>query len=121
MEINRCWIKTWTSNTDLLPNLGVSDIAIDPSNSDVMFIATGDRDAGDTYSYGIMKSQDGGLNWDSTGLSFSFVQSYRGNRILINPSNTDQIIVSTRRAMEPVKFIVQLMEEIILIYNFRRI
>ena len=28
-----------------------------------MFIATGDRDAGDTYSYGIMKSQDGGLNW----------------------------------------------------------
>ena len=38
----------WTSNTDLLPNLGVSDIAIDPSNSDIMFIATGDRDAGDT-------------------------------------------------------------------------
>ena len=89
---------SWTSNTDLLPNLGVSDIAIDPTNSDIMFIATGDRDAGDTYSYGIMKSQDGGLNWDSTGLSFSFVQSYRGNRILINPSNTDQIIVSTRRA-----------------------
>ena len=63
-----------------------------------MFIATGDRDAGDTYSYGVMKSQDGGLSWDSTGLSFSFIQSYRGNRILINPSNTDQIIVSTRRA-----------------------
>ena len=33
-----------------------------------MFIATGDRDAGDTYSYGVMKSQDGGLSWDSTGL-----------------------------------------------------
>ena len=97
MEINDSGLN-WTSNTDLLPNLGVSDIAIDPSNSDIMFIATGDRDAGDTYSYGVMKSQDGGLSWDSTGLSFSFIQSYRGNRILINPSNTDQIIVSTRRA-----------------------
>ena len=64
---------SWTSNTDLLPNLGVSDIAIDPSNSDIMFIATGDRDAGDTYSYGVMKSQDGGLSWDSTGLSFLYI------------------------------------------------
>ena len=24
--------QNWTSNTDLLPNLGVSDIAIDPTN-----------------------------------------------------------------------------------------
>ena len=36
-----------------------------------MFIATGDRDAGDNYSYGVMKSIDGGNSWDSTGLSFT--------------------------------------------------
>ena len=43
-----------------------------------MFIATGDRDAGDTYSYGVMKSIDGGLSWDSTGLSFSFWPKLQG-------------------------------------------
>jgi len=90
--------QNWSSNTDLLPNLGVSDIAIDPTNSNIMFIATGDRDGGDTYSYGIMKSIDGGTSWDSTGLSFYFTQTYRGNRILINPNNTNEILVSTRRA-----------------------
>src|SRR5258705_13043885 len=45
--------NTWTSNTDQLPVLGVSDIAIDANNTSNMYIATGDGDAGDTYSYGI--------------------------------------------------------------------
>ena len=44
--------QNWTSNTDLLPNLGVSDIAIDPSNTNIMYIITGDRDSDDTYAYG---------------------------------------------------------------------
>ena len=30
---------------NLLPNLGVSDIAIDPLNSNIMYIITGDRDS----------------------------------------------------------------------------
>lgn len=88
----------WSSNTDLLPNLGVSDIAIDPTNTDIMYIATGDRDAGDTYAYGIMKSIDGGGTWESTGLSFNVSYAYRGNRILINPNNTNILIVSTRKS-----------------------
>ena len=29
-------------------------------NPDEIFIITGDRDGGDTYSYGLMKSNDGG-------------------------------------------------------------
>lgn len=90
--------QNWTSNTDLLPNLGVSDIAINPLNTNIMYIATGDRDAGDTYSYGVMKSIDGGETWNTTGLSFAVNYSYRGNRILINPNNTNILIVSTRKS-----------------------
>ena len=50
---------TWQTSTDFLTNLGVSDIAINPSNPDQIYIITGDRDGGDTYSYGLMKSLDG--------------------------------------------------------------
>ncbi|MDC3030065.1 PKD domain-containing protein, partial [Flavobacteriales bacterium] len=90
--------QNWTSNTDLLPNLGVSDIAIDPTNTNIMYIITGDRDADDTYAYGLMKSTDGGESWNSTGLSFNINSAYRGNRILINPNNTNILIVSTRKS-----------------------
>lgn len=90
--------QNWTSNTDLLPNLGVSDIAIDPTNTNIMYIITGDRDADDTYAYGLMKSTDGGESWNTTGLSFNINSAYRGNRILINPNNTNILIVSTRKS-----------------------
>ncbi|MGB1184306.1 MAG: WD40/YVTN/BNR-like repeat-containing protein, partial [Schleiferiaceae bacterium] len=68
--------QSWTTFTDELTNLGVSDLAIDPSNPDVMYLATGDRDAADTYSFGLLKSTDGGVTWSSTGLSYSVNQNY---------------------------------------------
>ena len=39
--------QTWTTNTDNLPVLGISDIAIDNSNPNTMYIATGDGDRGE--------------------------------------------------------------------------
>jgi hypothetical protein len=35
--------QTWTSNTDILPIVGCSDIAIDPQNTQIMYLATGMR------------------------------------------------------------------------------
>ncbi|MBC8266378.1 MAG: PKD domain-containing protein [Flavobacteriales bacterium] len=87
--------QTWSTSTDFLTNLGVSDIAIHPNNPDTLFIITGDRDGGDTYSYGLMKSFDGGATFITTGLSFNITQYYRGNRVLIDPNNPDNIIVAT--------------------------
>ena len=91
--------QTWFTSTDFLNNLGVSDIAIHPNNPDTLFIVTGDRDGGDTYSYGVMKSYDGGNNWQTTGLSFNLTNSYRGNRILIDPVNPNIIIVATNNGI----------------------
>ena len=87
--------QTWSTSTDFLTNLGVSDIAIHPNNPDTLFIITGDRDGGDTYSYGLMKSFDGGATFVTTGLSFNITQYYKGNRVLIDPNNPDNIIVAT--------------------------
>ena len=87
--------QTWQTSTDFLANLGVSDIAIHPSNPDTIYVITGDRDGGDTYSYGLLKSYDGGVSWQMTGLSFNITQYYKGNRILIDPNNPNVLIVAT--------------------------
>ena len=87
--------QNWTTTTDFLTNLGVSDIAINPNNTNEIYIITGDRDAGDTYSYGLMKSTDGGNTFNTTGLSFNITNYYRGNRVLLDPLNPNIVIVAT--------------------------
>jgi len=84
---------SWSTNTDDLTVIGVSDLAIDPSNSQIMYLATGDNDAGDTYSIGVLKSIDGGATWNPSGLVFPVSSASRISKILINPNNT-QIIMA---------------------------
>lgn len=55
---------SWISHTDSLPTLGVSSIIIDYSNPQIIYIGTGDRDAGDAYGMGVMRSTDGGITWE---------------------------------------------------------
>jgi hypothetical protein len=87
---------TWFTNTDFLNQvIGCTDIAIDPTNSNILYMATGDGDAGDTYSVGILKSIDGGATWFSTGLSFQTFYSKQISKLLINPSNSNSILVAT--------------------------
>ena len=90
---------TWSTNTDLLPNLGVSDIAINPLNSNVMYLATGDRNAGDTYSYGVLKSTDGGASWKPSGLSFGISFNVRVQNVYVSPADTSVVIAATRAGM----------------------
>jgi len=85
----------WTCNTDQLPALGVSDIGINPKNPDVLYMVTGDKDGGNscpTYSYGILKSTDGGETWDATGLVHELPSQHRMRRIIVSSSNPDVLI-----------------------------
>ena len=91
--------NTWTTNTDLLPILGISCIAIDPSNSQIMYISTGDGDAGNTYSIGLMKSTNGGINWTITGMNNAVANYGATRKILINPANTSHLVVCTDNAI----------------------
>jgi len=85
---------TWITTTDDLPQIGVSGIAVDNNNTDIIYIATGDDDAGDTYSIGVMKSTDGGLTWNTTGLSVSNSPDSM-NDIYINPNDSNMLWVAT--------------------------
>ncbi|MFN8154182.1 MAG: T9SS type A sorting domain-containing protein [Bacteroidia bacterium] len=87
---------TWATNTDHLAQvIGCTDIAIDPTNTQVMYLATGDGDAGDTYTVGLLKSTDGGATWNPTGLSYFAANTRQMSKILIDPNNTSTLIVAT--------------------------
>ncbi|WP_164914093.1 GEVED domain-containing protein [Aquimarina sediminis] len=90
--------SSWTSLSDHLPQIGVSGIAIDPNNSNIVYISTGDDDASDSYSIGVLKSTDGGNTWTQTGLKFSDSQT-TGNDIYIDPSNSNTLWVATSKGV----------------------
>ncbi|WP_130733275.1 GEVED domain-containing protein [Flavobacterium sp. J27] len=85
---------TWSPLSDELPQIGVSGIVTDYSNSNIIYIATGDKDAGDTYSIGVLKSTNGGLTWNTTGLSFSNTSTRAGD-IYMHPTNSNILWVAT--------------------------
>lgn len=86
---------TYTTTTDQLGSCGVSDIAVNPFNTQILYISTGDKDAGDTQSIGVYKSTDGGLTWSPTGLAWSTSQQRRIYRLLINPLNPNTLFAAT--------------------------
>ncbi|MGZ4036906.1 MAG: WD40/YVTN/BNR-like repeat-containing protein, partial [Bacteroidia bacterium] len=93
---------TWTTNTDQLASLGVADITIDPTNTNIMYLATGDLDGsgsgfsfGDTKSTGVLKSTDGGATWNTTGLSWTTSQQRFISKLLLNPQNTGEVFAFT--------------------------
>ena len=87
--------SNWTTNTDNLPVIGISSIAIDPINTQNMLIVTGDADGTDTYSIGILKSTDGGNTWNTTSLSYNASQENTVNKVIINPNNPDSAYAVT--------------------------
>ncbi|GAB4135000.1 MAG: hypothetical protein Fur0041_08770 [Bacteroidia bacterium] len=87
--------STWNCLTDFLPVIGCSDVAIDPTNDNILYLATGDNDGGDTQSNGVFKSTDGGLSWNPTGLVFSINQSRKIARLLIDPNNPQILYAGT--------------------------
>lgn len=94
---------SWSTNTDNLLDMSISDIAIDPNNTNIRYISTGDGDGiygGYTTlsTVGVLKSIDGGNTWNATGLSIP--QSTSGpafstvNQLLINPNNTGNLFAA---------------------------
>jgi photosystem II stability/assembly factor-like uncharacterized protein len=100
--------KTWATNTDNIPNLGVTDIAINPRNTDTMFMASGDGYGyginngtyfGGSYSNGIMRSVDGGNTWDTTSLNFDRTKARQIYRVIVYPENPNIVIALTNNGI----------------------
>lgn len=83
----------WAPLTDYLPQIGVSGIAIHPTDSNTIYIATGDDDAGDSNAVGVWKSTDGGATWNNTGNITGNPSSM--NEIYIHPTDHNTVLVAT--------------------------
>ncbi len=86
--------STWTCLTDGNDVLGVSSIIIpsDYETSKTIYIGTGDRDASDNFSIGVLKSTDDGQTWKATGLSWDLSDNHIVNRILLDPNDNNTLI-----------------------------
>ena len=99
---------TWTTNTDFLPNLSVSDIVINPSNTNEIYVATGDNNGfeqglsfwGGTYSTGLLKSTNGGNSWTATGLNLNTTDFNIIKKIALFPNNPQTLLVAHRSGIE---------------------
>jgi len=100
--------QTWFPQTDDLPMLRISDIALDPNDPNTLYISVGDyayigvalwtdgRKRHTHYGIGVYKSIDGGSSWKATNLSFSNAD-FDGSltrRVFVNPANSNHVIAA---------------------------
>ena len=96
----------WTPLTDNLPITRISDICIDPTNTNNMYISVCDfeyigvslfingRKRNTHYGMGVYKTTDGGLTWNPTGLTFQLTNGDESliRKIVINPANNAELV-----------------------------
>jgi len=93
--------NTWVPMTNNLPTMAIADVALHPTNNNVIYLATGDRDsyAGTQqfggYSVGVLKSTDGGTTWNLTGLNYKSYNQLMVSDLLIDNQNPDTILAAT--------------------------
>ena len=83
---------TYSPIFDQYGSYSIGCITIDPSNSSVLWVGTGENNNQRSVAYGdgIYKSEDGGKSWKNMGLKNS---EHIGN-IIVDPQNSDIIYVS---------------------------
>jgi photosystem II stability/assembly factor-like uncharacterized protein len=83
---------TWAPVFDAQPNLSIGDLAIAPSNPNIVWAGTGEANQRQSTSYGggAFKSTDAGRSWTAVGLA----DSGTIGRIVIDPRNADVVFVA---------------------------
>lgn len=97
---------SWTPLTDDLPITRISDICIDPNDTNIVYLSVCDfeyigfglylngRKRNTHYGLGVYKSTDGGSTWNPTALTFQMTQGDASliRRVLVNPANSNHVI-----------------------------
>lgn len=87
--------SSWTPLTDEIPSMGVSGIAVDPHNTNIIYIATGDRDANDYQGVGVLKSTDYGATWQTTGIGWNLSDGIKSNWLIMHPDDNETLYLAT--------------------------
>ncbi|MBC7412897.1 MAG: T9SS type A sorting domain-containing protein [Bacteroidia bacterium] len=74
---------TWACLSNQIASLGISGIAVNATDTNQIFISTGDIDGGDTYSVGVLQSNDNGATWNITGN----IATYATGKLMYEPNS----------------------------------
>lgn len=96
----------WSPIADMLSSISIQSIVVDPSNVNVIYALTGDgetstRDQNNPgtsifpgqSSIGVIKTVDGGVNWQGTDLFFGLDDIKYGFCMVMHPENSDFLAV----------------------------
>lgn len=83
----------WTPLGDQWPLMGVSSIAVSPSNSNLVIVGTGDYMGFDVSGIGIMRSTDGGQTW--TRIGASLFGSSPVSKVVFDPDNNNIVYATS--------------------------
>ncbi len=83
---------TWTPIFENAPSISIGDIAIAPSNSNIIYVGAGENNSSrSSYSgTGIYRSDDGGKSWKHLGLS----ETHHIGRIIVDPRDPNIVYVA---------------------------
>src|SRR5437588_4134793 len=84
--------RTWTPVFDSEPIASIGAIGVAPSNSDVVYVGSGEADMRSQISYGngMYKSADGGRTWAHVGLE----GTRQIGRVIVDPGNANVVFVA---------------------------
>ena len=86
--------STWTPKSDYEVSLSSGSIAIDPTNTNIIYYGTGETSFSivSYYGRGLLKSTDGGSNW--INISYDLPSVSFTSRIAIRPNNNSQLLAA---------------------------
>ena len=89
---------SWSAIGDILPNLAISTLAVDPLNPNIIYAGSGEGffnfDA--QRGAGIFKSVDGGASWGLIASPVDYFGFDYINKIIISPNNHERLYAGTR-------------------------
>lgn len=103
--------KPWKPLTDNNEVLSISGIAVNPATANKIFILTGDGDWSVnndrttegiipiTPSVGILRTTDGGTNWETTSLVFGKDDLVSAHKLIMHPSNANKMYAATSKGL----------------------
>jgi photosystem II stability/assembly factor-like uncharacterized protein len=88
--------RTWTPVFDSQPIASIGAVSVAASNTNVVYVGTGEADMRSQISYGngMYKSIDAGKTWTHIGLD----NTRQIGRVIVDPKNPDTVFVAALRA-----------------------